>query len=272
MKPIADVSHHSIAQLISLTGRTAVITGGGRGLGKSIASRLAEAGAKVVIGDRDIDLAKTAALDLSSRYSANVIAVHMDVSDSETIASAANFAVKEFGSIDIWVNNAGIFPCLRLEEMTDDVWDNVMAVNARGVFAGTREAVRCMRVAGNGGVIVNVSSTAGFGGVGPGLSAYVASKHAVCGLTKQFAFELAPDAIRVLGVAPTYCVTEGNVLAAMEMSGGTVGADEIAAMISSKLGRVGVPDDVARAVLFCASDMSIYMTGSTLLVDAGETI
>lgn len=272
MKTIADVSHRSIAQLVSLAGRTAVITGGGRGLGKAIADRFAEAGANVVVADRDLDLAKAAAADLSSRFSSRNLAVHMDVSNSETIAEASKLAAEEFGHIDIWVNNAGIFPCIRLEDMTDDVWDSVLSVNARGVFAGAREAARYMRAADRGGVIVNIASTAGFGGVAPGLAAYVASKHAVCGLTKQLAMELAPAAIRVLGVAPTYCVTEGNILAAKEMSGGTVGAEEIAAMISSKLGRVGVPDDVARAVLFCASDMSIYMTGSTLLVDAGETI
>jgi NAD(P)-dependent dehydrogenase (short-subunit alcohol dehydrogenase family) len=272
MKKIADVTDRSLAELISLTGRTAVVTGGARGLGKAIANRLAEAGANVVIGDRDAALAQSAADDLCAGFAARIVATHMDVADTTSITATADLAVQRFGGIDIWVNNAGIFPCHRLEEMTDDVWNNVMAVNARGCFAGAREAARCMRAAGNGGVIINIASTAGFGGIGPGLAAYVASKHAVVGLTKQLAFELAADAIRVLGVAPTYCVTEGNIQAALEMSGGTVGAEEIAAMVSSKLGRAGVPDDVARVALFCASDLSIYMTGSTLLVDAGERI
>ena len=91
-------------------------------------------------------------------------------------------------------------------------------------------------------------------------------------LAHQLAIELAPHAIRVLGVAPTYCVTEDNILAAQELGGPDVTGADIEAMVSSKLGRVGVPDDVARAVLFCASDLSMYMTGSTLLVDAGETL
>lgn len=272
MRPIADVSSHSIAELIALSGRVAVVTGGGRGLGRAIAERLAEARADVLIGDVDGDLAHRAAQELDARFASRVIATAMDVTDSASIAGAADLAVRELGGVDIWINNAGIFPFVPLAEMTDTVWDNVMAVNARGVFAGARQAMRCMTAADKGGVIVNVSSTAGFRGVSPGLSAYVASKHAVRGLTRQLAMELAPYAIRVLGVAPTYCVTEGNLLAAQELGGPEVTGADIAAMISSKLGRVGVPDDVARVVLFCASDLSIYMTGSTLLVDAGETL
>ena len=272
MKAIADVSTQSIADLVSLAGRVAVVTGGGRGLGKAIARRLAEAGADVLIGDRDQALAHAAAQDLDSRFSSRVIATDMDVTNSASIVAAADLAVRVLGGVDIWVNNAGIFPYVPLSDMSDTVWDDVMAVNTRGVFAGAQQATRCMMAADKGGVIVNIASTAGFRGVSPGLSAYVASKHAVRGLTRQLAMELAPHAIRVLGVAPTYCVTEGNLLAAQQLGGPEVTGADIEAMVSSKLGRVGVPDDVARAVLFCASDMSIYMTGSTLLVDAGETL
>ena len=126
--------------------------------------------------------------------------------------------------------------------------------------------------AGRGGVIVNVVSTAGFKGVAPGLAAYVSSKHAVRGLTKQMALELASQGIRVLGVAPTFCVTEGNMKAAADNPDRGEVSSDIPAVLSSRLGRVGVPDDIARVVLFCASDMAMFMTGSTLLVDAGETI
>ena len=128
-----------------------------------------------------------------------------------------------------------------------------------------------------GGVIVNIVSTAGFRGTAPGLSAYVSSKHAVRGLTKQLALELAPQGIRVLGVAPSYVPTEGNMAmaaAAMEQMA-AVGIDPStlpAAMSQSLIGRQGAPDDIARVVLFCASDLSMVMTGSTLLADAGETI
>jgi len=270
MKAVADVTTRSIAELVSLTGRMAVVTGGGRGLGKAIARRLAEAGADVLIGDVDPSLALAAAQDLDACFASRVIGMAMDVTDSVSIAAAADRAVSEFGGVDIWVNNAGIFPFAPLPEMTDSSWNEVMAVNTRGVFAGAREAARCMTAADKGGVIVNIASTAAFRGVSPGLSAYVASKHAVRGLTRQLAMELAPQGIRVLGVAPTYCVTEGNILAAQELGGPDVTGADIEAMVSSKLGRAGVPDDVARVVLFCASDLSIYMTGSTLLVDAGE--
>lgn len=269
MKIVADVTNKSIAELVSLVGRRAVVTGGGQGLGKAIAKRLAEAGADVLIGDRDIAIAEKAATELRDHCSSRVIHTFMDVSDTKTVEAAADMACERFGGIDIWVNNAGIYPNVRILEMQDALWDDVFAVNVRGLFVGSRAAARRMIAADRGGVIVNIVSTAGFKGVAPGVSAYVGSKHAARGVTKQMALELAPDGIRVLGVAPTYCVTEGNTAAAAAMPNL---ADEIPAVAFSKLGRVGVPDDIARTVLFCASDLSIFMTGSTLLVDAGDLI
>jgi NAD(P)-dependent dehydrogenase (short-subunit alcohol dehydrogenase family) len=269
---IADVSDRSIAELVSLAGRTAVVTGGGRGLGKAIAMRLAEAGANVVIGDIEGGLAETAAKDLEARHGGKAIGMAMNVADTPSVRAVADRAVEAFGGLDIWVNNAGIFPSVPVPQMTDELWDQVLDVNGRGVFVGSREAATRMIAAGKGGVIVNIVSTAGFKGVAPGLAAYVSSKHAVRGMTKQMGLEFAPHGIRVLGVAPTYCVTEGNQLAASQNPERTSTAKEIPAMLSSRLGRVGVPDDIARAVLFCASDMAAFMTGSTLLVDAGETI
>lgn len=269
---VEDVTSHPIADLVSLAGRSAVVTGGAQGLGKAIAWRLAEAGANVLIADIDGDLAQTAAADVSSAGLGSVIGTFVDVSDTATIAAAADLACEQFGGIDIWVNNAGIFPSVPLEQMDDATWDRVMGVNARGAFSGSREAALRMTEAGRGGVIVNVVSTAGFKGVAPGLAAYVGSKHAVRGLTKQLALELAPHAIRVLGVAPTFCVTEGNLKMAADNPDIAKAGAAIPAMFTSKLGRVGVPDDVARVVLFCASDMAAFMTGSTLLADAGETI
>ena len=215
-------------------------------------------------------MAEQAANDIRDKFGVDTIGTYMDVAKTETIKSMSTEAVAKFGCIDIWINNAGVFPCVPLEDMTDELWDEVLAINARGTFACAREAALCMNNTGQGGVIVNVASTAAFRGIMPGLSAYVASKHAVRGLTKQLALELAPSAIRVLGVAPTFCITEGNLLA----MGSTDPADakHIVAMFDSPLGRVGAPDDVARVVLFCASDLANFMTGSTLLVDAGDTI
>jgi NAD(P)-dependent dehydrogenase (short-subunit alcohol dehydrogenase family) len=265
---IADVSDVPLSKLISLSGRRAVVTGAAQGLGKAIARRLSEAGASVLIGDLKHDLARTAAEDLSRRYGGRVTATHLDVADTSSVTAAVDVAISELGGIDIWVNNAGIYPNIELLKTTDEVWDRVMDVNLRGVFAPSREAARHMIAAGDGGVIVNVVSTAGFKAVAPGMSAYVASKHGVRGLVRQMAIELAPHNIRVLGVAPTFCATEGNIAALAELPERV--RHEISATLTSRLGRVGVPDDIGRVVLFCASDMSIFMTGSTLLVDAGE--
>jgi NAD(P)-dependent dehydrogenase (short-subunit alcohol dehydrogenase family) len=268
---IADVTSKSIAQLVSLEGRRAVVTGGAQGLGYGIARRLAEAGASVLIGDIKGELAQAAAADLGRTFGRPAVSAQMDVSDAASVAAATELATRELGGVDIWVNNAGLFPSIPLTEMSPEVWDQVMAVNLRGVFLGSRAAARSMIAAGAGGVIVNVASTAGFKGVAPGLAAYVASKHGVRGVTKQMALELAPHDIRVLGVAPTFCVTEGNLAAMAANPNPNPGAD-IPAILGSRLGRVGAPDDIARVVLFCASDLSMFMTGSTLLADAGETI
>ncbi|MEO6092316.1 MAG: SDR family oxidoreductase [Novosphingobium sp.] len=265
---IADVSQVALSELISLRGRRAVVTGGAQGLGKAIARRLAEAGAAVLIGDIKIEQAMAAGTELAERYGGTVIATRLDVTDTTSVDAAAQLAVSELGGLDVWVNNAGVYPNVNLLEMTDEAWDQVMAVNLRGVFASCRAAARCMIAAGHGGVLINVVSTAGFSGVAPGVSAYVASKHGVHGLVRQLAIELAPHDIRVLGVAPTFCETEGNAAALAALPDRV--RSEIAATLTSKLGRVGVPDDIARVVLFAASDLSVFMTGSTILADAGE--
>lgn len=265
---IADVSGKSLASLFSLEGRSAVVTGGAQGLGLAMARRLAEAGASVLIGDLRLEQARAAADELSERYARKVIAAHLDVADSTSIRAAGDLATGELGGIDIWVNNAGLYPNVGLLDMTDEAWEQVMAVNLRGVFASCREAARRMIDAGRGGVLINVVSTAGFVGVAPGVSAYVASKHGVRGLTRQLAIELAPHDIRVLGVAPTFCETEGNTAALAELPEHV--RNEISATLTSRLGRIGVPDDIARVVLFAATDMAAFMTGSTLLADAGE--
>lgn len=272
MTAVADVTEHSIADLVSLKGRTAVVTGGARGLGKAIARRLAQAGANVLIGDIEVELVRSAAEDLNALDGGKVLGTTMDVTDTASIEAAADMACEQLGGLHIWVNNAGIFPNAKLAKMTDELWDQVLAVNLRGSFAGARAAAGRMTAAGHGGVIINIVSTAGFKGVATGMAAYVASKHGVRGMTKQLGLELAPKGIRVLGVAPTYCVTEGNQLAAAQNPNRSEATKEIPSMLNSKLGRVGVPDDIGRVVLFCASDMSLFMTGSTLMVDAGENI
>ncbi len=184
-------------------------------------------------------------------------------------------AAAKIGALNIWVNNAGVFPSVPVSATSVDAWDQVFAVNARGVFLGSREAVNQMS-SGGGGVIVNIVSTAGFQAPAPGLSAYVGSKHAVRGMTKAMALEFAPLGIRVLGVAPSYVPTEGNIAMATAMMEQAAAAGieipPMDVMNQSLIGRTGTPDDIARVVLFAASDLATIMTGSVLLADAGETI
>ena len=273
--PFPDVSDRSIVDLLSLTGRRAVVTGGAQGLGKAIAERLAEAGADILILDLHEDAASAAATDLTTRFGVRAIGTAADVSDSASVAAAADRAVAELGGIDVWVNNAGIFPNASVLDMPEQMWDQVFAVNARGVFLGAKEAGKRMSATG-GGVIVNIISTAGFQVAFPGMAAYVASKHAARGLTKSLAVDLAPHGVRVLGVAPSFVPTEGNIAAAQaaaeQAAAAGIELPPLDVMNQSMIGRMGTPDDIARVVLFAASDLSTIMTGSTLLADAGEAV
>jgi NAD(P)-dependent dehydrogenase (short-subunit alcohol dehydrogenase family) len=265
---IPDVSDHTLSDLFSLSGRSAVVTGAAWGLGKATAKRLAEAGASVLIADIDGQSAAASATELSVQYGARVISTQMDANDSKAIIAAADLAVQEFGKIDIWVNNAGIPSFMPLLDLEDAEFDQVMAINLRGTFVGAREAARRMINASHGGVIVNVASLAGVMGISEGQAAYCGSKHGVVGLTKQMSIELAPHGIRVLAVAPGFSLTEKTMFLA-ELGEEELSQIPIPGIGGSRLGRVGVSDDIARAILFCASDMALFMTGSTLLLDGG---
>jgi NAD(P)-dependent dehydrogenase (short-subunit alcohol dehydrogenase family) len=261
---VPDVSDRTLAELTSLRGRRAVVTGGGRGIGAQIVRRLAEAGAAVVAGDLDGDAARAVAQEVTEA-SGRAIGCALDVSDSASLAAAADLAVAELGGLEIWVNNAGIFPATGPALDVDDAFvDRMLQVNVRGVYAGAREAARRMS---SGGVIVNLTSTAGFK-AGAGISAYVASKHAVVGITKALALDLGPLGIRVLSVAPTIIDTPGVREQMAPLA--EAGLDVEARVAANPLGRMGVPDDVARVVLFCCSDLAAFMTGSTVAVDAGS--
>lgn len=273
-KAVSDVSERSIHELISLKDRRAVVTGGAKGIGLAISKRLAEAGAAVTIGDVDTQAAEAAVKVLSKELDTKVFEHKLDVTDSTSIKALASMAVEEMGGIDIWVNNAGIYPTKLVVDMTDEDWDKVLDVNLRGTFIGAREAAKQMIAAGKGGVIINLASTAGFQAGGPGVAHYVASKHGVRGLTKSLAVEFGPYGIRVLAVAPTLIDTPGIAVLreqAKKAAGGAPIGDLLEQLATREpLGRAGVSDDVARVALFCASDLSMLMTGSTLLVDAGD--
>ncbi len=261
---IDDVTALPLSQLMSLKGRRAVVTGAGGGIGLATARRLAEAGASVMMGDLNADAIKREAEGIAKSLGAKVVGRALDVTSEASVIACADAAVAELGGLDIWVNNAGIFPHSTLSEMTVESWERVQNVNLRGTFIGTREAVARMRKgATKKGVIVNVASVAGHRGR-LHLSHYSASKHGVIGLTRSLALELGQDGIRILAIAPGITATPG-----LEERG--LSADTKARAAAQPLGRVGVPDDVARVILFCALDMSSLMTGTTLFVDSGAT-
>ena len=260
-----DVTDRALADLIRLDGRVAVVTGAARGLGAQIVRRLAEAGADVLAGDIDADGAAGVAAEVAERWGRRVIGVRLDVGDPDSIVAAADRAVSELGRLDVWVNNAGISHATGpATDVSVEFIDRMIAINARGCYLGAREAAKRMP---NGGVVVNLASTTGFRG-SAGISVYVASKHAVVGITKALGLEFGPLGVRVLGVAPTVIDTPGvreemaPLLAA--------GVDVAKRAAANPLGRMGVADDVARVVVFAASDMAAFMTGSTLAVDAGR--
>ena len=261
---IPDHSHKTLAELLDLSGRRAVVTGGAKGIGAQTARRLAEAGADVVIADLDLSAATATATDIASATGRTTVAAFIDVGDTASIVAAADVAVSRLGGIDIWVNNAGIYPTTGPAiEATDEFIDRMLSVNVRGSFAGAREAAKRMK----SGVIINLASIAGLSAT-PGISAYVMSKHAVIGMTKVLSREFAPLDIRVVAVAPGPIDTPGvqDQLAPLKAAGVDVGA-----MLSkTPLGRGGVPDDIARAIVFLASDLAAWVNAETLVVDAGS--
>ena len=262
---IPDHTGRRLEELIRLDGRVAVVTGAARGLGAQIVRRLAEAGASVVAGDIDIAGVTDLAHEVSGVSGRDVIGVELDVSRPESIIAAADLAISELGKLDIWVNNAGIsYATGPATDVAVEFIDTMFDVNMRGCYLGAREAARRMP---NGGVVINLASTTGFR-ASPGLSVYIASKHAVVGITKALGLEFGPLGIRVLGIAPTVIDTPGVRQEMQPLL--DAGIDVAKRAGSNPLGRMGVPDDVARVVVFAASDMAAFMTGSPLAVDAGR--
>lgn len=248
-----------------LAGRTAVITGAASGIGAGTARLFVEEGARVIVADMQVDAGRALVEELgdAARFA------EVNVLDESQVASAVDLAVSEFGALDIMFNNAGIVGAVgRISEMPTEAWDNTIAILLRGVFLGTKHAARVM-LEQNSGVIINTASTAGvMGGLGP--HAYTAAKHGVVGLTKSVANELAPNGIRVNAIAP------GNTVTAMTASVTTGDPDALdktneRIASTSPLGYAGLPYDIAAAALYLASDDARYVSGHTLVVDAGQT-
>lgn len=256
------------SKLLDLTGKTIVITGGTVGIGFGITSRLAEAGANIVVANRNIDEANKAVEELTQKGFV-VKAVKADVSQEADVKNLMKETVSLFGGLDILVNNAGIFPFALLNDLTSEQFDTIISINLRGVFLTMKYGSELMKRQGHGGKIINITSIDAIHPSMAGLAAYDASKHGVWGFTKNAALELAKDKIWVNAIAPGGVMTHG---VAVMQSGGkdiVVERNPEPPKMEVAMGRMGVPDDIGKVALFLASDMSSYMTGSQIVVDGG---
>ena len=246
-----------------LEGKVAIITGGARGQGATEARMFAREGARVVIGDVRDELGMQVEAEIRE-LGGEAVYLHLDVTSADDWQRAIDTAEQQFGKVDVLVNNAAIVLRKDIEETTSDDWDNIMAVNAKGVFLGTRAVIPAMRRAG-GGSIVNISSISGLVAVGP--PAYIATKGAVRLFTKSTAIQYASENIRANSIHP------GSVDTDMRREGlGSQTTEEIQARVDNiPLGRVGTTEDISYGALFLASDESSFMTGSEVVIDGGYT-
>jgi NAD(P)-dependent dehydrogenase (short-subunit alcohol dehydrogenase family) len=246
-----------------LSGKVALVTGGATGIGAGIAAVLAEAGATVVIADRDEAGARRAAASLRDA-GRRVDAVALDLADEASIVRACAQVVSAYGVPWTLVNNAGVQDRELLLESTASEWERTNSINARGPFLMTREIARAMAAAGVGGRIVNIASAALVGSLVKGLAAYTASKGALLGLSRASAFELADHAITVNTILPGGVATPGAM-------GAKGPAAEGPGRRRPPLG-VCEPRDIGAAVLFFASPAARYVTNQTLAVDGGWSV
>lgn len=250
---------------LELGGKSVVVCGGATGIGRACVVAFANEGARVAILDWNADALADAEIELRG-LGAEVITHRVDVSDSRSVEAAHAAVIETFGGIDVGFNNAGIIsPSKAVEDTSEDDWNRVIAVNLTGVFLCLRAQVRHMRPRRQG-VIINTASAAALVGA-PGTTPYTASKHAILGLTRTVALELATTGVRVNAVAPGTVETPLNsVLFDNE--------DPFADALVRKgqpIGRNARPSEIADAVLWLASARSTFVTGSTLVIDGAFT-
>ncbi|MDZ7675804.1 MAG: SDR family NAD(P)-dependent oxidoreductase [Acidimicrobiales bacterium] len=240
-----------------LGGRTALVTGGGGGIGAATCRRFVDEGARVVVLDRNEDTGRAVADDLDAHF------IPCDVADRDALTAAVEESVDVLGGLTTLVNNAGFGMLKQLHTYSDEEWDRLLAVNLTATFVATRAAVPHLRAAGAGSIVNNVGGV----GVRPtrGEAPYSAAKAGMIALTKSAAVEYAPE-IRVNAVSPTFAET---ALTAPLLADASVRADVEARI---PFGRVGTAEEVADTIVFLASDLARYVTGLDLVVDGGAQL
>lgn len=257
------------SKLLDLTGKSAIVTGGAKGIGLGIVTRLAQAGASVLIADMDEESAQKVSEDLNSK-GLKTAAIKTNVAVDGDVEAMVNKAVSDFGGLDILVNNAGIYPQIPLSKMSKEDFDKVISVNLRGVFLCTEAASKQMISQGRGGRIINITSVDALHPSMVGLAHYDASKHGAWGFTKNAALELSQHKIWVNAIAPGGIATPGTGAGASATPPSEEMKKAIEAFMQKiPMHRMGVADDIGKVALFLASDMSSYMTGAQIVVDGG---
>ncbi|ANU21139.1 gluconate 5-dehydrogenase [Planococcus plakortidis] len=251
-----------VMNLFDLTGKTAIVTGGGRGLGAQIAEGFAEAGANVVLCSRKVEACEEVAKQLEAK-GVKTLALACDVTDPQDVRAVVEKTVEAFGTIDILVNNSGASWGAPVSEMPLEAWDKVMAVNVTGTFLMS-QAVGEVMIPQNGGKIINIASVAGLGGIDPKLMdaiGYNTSKGAVITFTKDLAAKWGRHNINVNAIAPGFFPTK--------MSKEVMKHGEEGLLARTPLGRFGTDEDLKGAALFLAAKASDYVTGDVVMVDGG---